>query len=76
LTALQVVGMVMGPTWQGNVYPGSVAALVLTAAVTAVALAGLCLEWRRAVSTARLFNLAVACLLLPVLLVVWTVVAG
>jgi hypothetical protein len=67
---LQLVTMVTSPAWQGNVYPGSVAALVLTVLVTLAAAMGFFCEWRRVIATARLFNLAVACLVLPALLVV------
>jgi hypothetical protein len=67
---LQLVTMVTGPAWQGNVYPGSVAALVLTVLVTLTAMMGFFSEWRRILATGRLFNLAVACLVLPALLVV------
>ena len=67
--------MLTGPAWQGNVYLGSVAALVLTVAVVLVAVAGLYGEWRRVIATRRMFDLAVACLLLPALLVAVAVVA-
>jgi hypothetical protein len=67
--------MLTGPAWQGNVYLGSVAALVLTVAVVLVAVAGLYCEWRRVIATRRMFDLAVACLLLPALLVAVAVVA-
>jgi hypothetical protein len=75
LATLELMGMVTGPTWQGDVYPGSVVALVLTVAVVLVAVAGFYCEWRQVVATRRLFNLAVACAILPALLVAGAVVA-
>ncbi|MGD0448567.1 MAG: hypothetical protein ABSB36_08125 [Candidatus Dormibacteria bacterium] len=67
--------MVTGPAWQGHVYPGSVAALALTVAVVLVAAAGFSCEWRQVIATRRMFDLAVACLMLSALLVVAAVVA-
>ena len=64
-----------GPPWQGNVSPGSIVALVLTVIVTLVAAVGFTGEWRRLIATRRLSDLAVACLLLPALLIVGAVVA-
>ena len=72
---LQLSAMLTGPAWQGDVYPGSVIAFGLTLALVLVAAAGFSCEWRRVIATGRLFNLAVACLLLPALLVVAAVVA-
>ncbi len=43
--------------------------------VTLVAAVGFTCEWRRVTATRRLSNLAVACLLLPALLIVGAVVA-
>jgi hypothetical protein len=73
---LQLSAMLTGPAWQGDVSPGSVVALVLTVAVTLVAIAGFHGERRRVIATRRLLNLAVACLMLPALLVVGAVVAA
>ncbi len=72
---LQLSAMLMAPAWQGDVYPGSVVAFGLTLALVLVAVTGFSCEWRRVIATERLFNLAVACLLLPAFLVVAAVVA-
>ena len=69
LIVIQLIGMVTGPAWQGNLYPGAVIAVLLTALVTMTALVGFATEWRRP-RAPKMFRLAVACLSLPLLLVV------
>ena len=72
---LQLVTLVTGPPGQGDVYPGSITALALTMIVTAVAGMGLACEWRGVIATRTLSRLAMACLVLPALLIVGAVVA-
>jgi len=76
LAVLQLSAMLTAPAWQGNVQLSSVVALALTVLVALVPVAGFYLEWRRVIPTPRLYNLAVACLSLPVLLVVVGVLAA
>ena len=74
-SGLQLATLVTGPPSRGDVYPGSLIALALTVIVTLVAAVGFTCEWRRLVATRRLSTLAVACLLLPALVIVGVVVA-
>ena len=74
--SLQLEAMLTGPASRGNVYPGGIVALALTAPVTATAVAGFAAEWRRAIETRRLLRLALACIALPALLLVAALVVG
>jgi hypothetical protein len=75
LAVIQLIGMVTGPAWQGNLYPGAVIALLLTALVMTTALVGFATEWRRP-GTREMFRLALACLSLPLVLVIGALVVG